>query len=224
MQNEGLSPEELELLSTPTIVSSPPNSSPPAPSRGVSDPPHPSLLELHRELAGSFGDELTEAAQRSVGVTLREQMVGSYAQFVFGQPNPTFCSVIRSRASELEFWFTIQPTVLYPLIDRLLGCRESDPVPQRPLSEIETALAGLLVERLIARYGEAWRRALSLELEVDRIATNVQLLSAAAGSAEVWRTRFAVRCGQDFGYLEVAFPWADTHQLRQRLAATWNQQ
>ena len=223
MQNDGLTAEELEVLSTPTAQGTVRNSSKPNVPRCEADPAHPSLIELHRELACGFGDELTEAAQRTVTVSLREQSVATYAQFVFGQPNPTCCAVVRSRTSDLEFWCTIQPVILYPMIDRLLGCRESDPVPQRPLTEIETALAGLVFEKLIGGYGEAWRRALSLDLEVDRIITNLQLLGAMSGSADVWRTRYAIRSGQDFGYLELAFPWSETRQIRQRLAATWNQ-
>lgn len=230
MRHAGLTDAELELLTSPApelaeAVQMPGDLSGAAPILRESDEvgadlPHASLMDLHRDFAEALRLRLSKFARRDVSVLLRDQSSGSYAQFVFGQVVPTCCAVVRARSIDLEFWLAFQPSILYPIMDRMLGSRESDPIPQRPLSEIESGLAMIILNDIITAYGDAWQRALSLELRVERLVHNVQQLGGAAGSEPTWRVRYGLQCGQDFGLLDFCIPWATSQQIRKRLAAS----
>ena len=219
MHREALSDDELAVLSTPTHG---PRAPLPTAHRDADggNVAHPSLQELHRQFAGSLAVIFSGFANRDIIVRLRDQSNATYSQFVFGQSIPTCCAVIRAEPINLEFYLAVQPTICYPLIDRLLGCRQSDPIPKRPLSEIETGLMLFMMNEIVTKYGDAWQQALSLELQVDRMEHNVQQLGALAGSEQTYRARYGIRSGTDFGQLEVCLPWQATHQIRQRLAAS----
>lgn len=231
MRHAGLTDEELELLTSPSA-----DLADAVPMAGDSlrvasvvgesnevgvDLPHASLMDLHHDFMDELRLRLSGFARRDVAVTLRDQSPGSYAQFVFGQVIPTCCAVVRSHTIDLEFWLAFQPTILYPLMDRMLGSRESDPIPQRPLSEIESGLAMIILNDVVTAYGDAWQRALSLELRIERLSHNVQQLGGAAGSEPIWRVRYGLQCGQDFGVLDFCVPWRASRQIRDRLAASY---
>jgi flagellar motor switch protein FliM len=217
MHREMLSDEELSALRTPTreIDTS---TSKVAPEVDVESPCQ-SLKELHRALADSLSSTLSTLIHREVAIGLRDQTLGTYAQFVFSQPIPTCCAIVRAESINLETYFAIQPTIIYPLIDRLLGCKQSDPIPQRPITEIESGLAVILLTEIIGKYNDAWQQALTLDLRIARIEHNVQRLGAMPGSEPTYRARYELRCGSDFGQLEICLPWKATNQIRQRLSA-----
>lgn len=215
MYREMLSDEELSALRTPANVA----------DKSVSqiaptdvEPPCLSLKELHRTMADALSTSLGNLVSREVEVRLRDQSLGTYAQFVFGQPIPTCCAIARAEPINLEMYFAIQPTILYPLIDRLLGCKQSDPIPQRPITEIESGLAEILLTEIVSKYNDAWQQALTLDLTIAWIEHNVQRLGSMAGSEKTYRARYELRSGSDFGQLEICLPWRATNQIRQRLS------
>lgn len=227
MEKEGLTEDEIALLTTPSPDSQPLSTvtevrdtdTRDTDIHDAEDLAHSSLLELHRAFAPTLANITTRFAQRNVTVSLRDQSASTYSRFVFGQLVPTCCAVVRATAADLEFWVSIQPSIAYPLVDRMLGSCQSEPVPQRPMSEIEAGLLQILFGELVGSYGDAWQQALSLGLTVDRLVHNVQQLGVLPGSEATWRVRYEVRCGQDYGIVELCLPWASTRQLRQRLAA-----
>ena len=149
---------------------------------------------------------------------MRDEGKGTYGQFVFGQSIPTCCAVVLARSIDVEFYVAIQPAILYPLIDRMLGAKESDAIPQRPISEIERGLSELILGGVLAEYEDAWRPVLSFDLTLHRIEYNLQRRCALAGSEETYRVRYSVRFGCHAGFVELCLPWRKTQQVRQRLA------
>ena len=52
----------------------------------------------------------------------------------------------------------INPLILYPIIDRLLGGSTAEMfIPQRPLTEIELRLVPRIIDRVLTNLAEAWR-------------------------------------------------------------------
>ena len=221
MHNTSLTEEELAALSTTTKLRSSSNPGPTSEVENEADEPvHSSLIELHRLFAGTMSSTLSGLVECEASVRQGRQAKSTYSRFVLGQPIPTCCAVVRSGATDLQFYLTMQPTILYPLMDRMLGCKQSDPIPQRPITEIESGLALILLRQVVAEYGKAWQQALSLDLRVDRIAYNANQLAVLPGSEETYAARYEVSMRHDFGHIEICLPWAATRQIRQRLATS----
>ena len=220
MHRELLSAEELKALTTPSPKRSTIRSNDvQGELQQEKQPSSLALDKLHRDFAEAMSEVFSEIAKQDVEVRLRDQGTGTYAQFVFGQSIPTCCAIVLARAIDVEFYFAFHPSILYPLIDNLLGSSNSDPIPQRPLTEIEQGLAELLFARVLDKYEDAWTTALSLDFTLLRFEHNVQQHRAMGGSDETYRARYGVRFGCPSGLVELCLPWAATQQVRHRLAA-----
>lgn len=218
MHSEALSSDELLALATPS--QGPPDAERRIQVADADASPQPALLDLHRHFASGLAAELSALINREVSVQLRDQAVSTYSQFVFGQSVPTCCAIAYAEPINLEFYLATEPRIVYPLMDRMLGSKQPEPIPHRPPTEIELGLASLLLSAVLTKYGAAWQFALSFKLHVDRIEYNLQQLRALAGSEQTYRARYDIRCGRDVGHLEICLPWKATQQLRTRLSAT----
>jgi flagellar motor switch protein FliM len=65
----------------------------------------------------------------------------TYSEFVFSLENPTCFNLLRAEPLEGNLILDINPSILYPIIDRLLGGgKDGRPLARRPLTEIELRL------------------------------------------------------------------------------------
>lgn len=181
MYREILSEEELTVLSTSTKHDSGVSCSPADSLESSSTIEHKALAELHDGFATRLAEAFGKIANREVHCRLRKTVRATFGQFIFAQTIPTCCAVVRAEPIQLEFYLAIQPTVLYPMMDRMLGARSVEPSPQRPMTEIERTVAMLIINELLTRYSRALQHALSLEFSVDRLEHNAQQLDGLPG-------------------------------------------
>ena len=218
---KGLSTEERELLSSPQevggMIGETGSTMSAASESGEIENLTPELSELHRTFAQSLASTLTDCLSRNMEVSLRHDGVSTYSQFVFGQPVPCCCAIVASETAKFEFFVSISPTILFPMLDRLVGAGESDPIPQRPITEIERGLIEVLLAQVIAVYEDAWRPVLALNLNLSRLEHNIQQSHLLSGSEATYRTRYDVRLDAFSGFIEFCLPWEASKQLRQRL-------
>src|SRR4029450_3467435 len=76
-----------------------------------------------------------------------------YSEFIFSLENPTCFNLLRAEPLEGNLILDINPSILYPIIDRLLGGgKDAGPISRRPLTEIELRLVsritGLFLQEL----------------------------------------------------------------------------
>ncbi len=71
----------------------------------------------------------------------------------------------------------ISPSLLYPIIDRMLGgVASAESTLKRPLSEIELRLTSRITGAFLRDLTAAWANAVTLVLEVQRVESNPQLV------------------------------------------------
>lgn len=218
MNSKQLSRDELDSLLTPSAVvmeATDESSARHAAQMRVDN----SLEKLHAEFTASLVDILSNLARRDVAVRMTSCVPATFGQFVFGQPIPTCCISVDTRPISSDLFIAIRPSILFSLVDRVMGSSDLEPPQQRPLTEIEREVARFIVNQVLVKYQDAWQPVLSLDFHVDRIEHNAQQLGALAGAEPVFLVRYDVRCGRDQGWLELCLPWNSTHQMRGRLAA-----
>ena len=99
------------------------------------------LQTLHEGFSRNFGAALSGLLRSIVDVKLTSVDQLTYSEFVFSLENPTCFNLIRAEPLEGNLILDINPSILYPFIDRLLGGgRDPGPLARRPLTEIELRL------------------------------------------------------------------------------------
>src|ERR1700754_84953 len=99
------------------------------------------LQSLHEGFGRNFGAAISALLRSIVEVKLTSVDQLTYSEFVFSLENPTCFNLLRAEPLEGNLILDTNPSILYPIIDRLLGGgRETSAPARRPLTEIELRL------------------------------------------------------------------------------------
>lgn len=179
-----------------------------------------SLQTLHEGFSRNFAASLSAMLRSMVEVKLTSVDQLTYSEFVFSLDNPTCFNLIKAEPLEGHFILDLNPTILYPMIDRLLGGgREPTPITRRPLSEIERRLVGRITALFLDELKKAWENVLALDLEVIRVESNPQLVQIVPPNEVVVLVSFELALGEIRGMANLCIPYNTIERISNKLSA-----
>ena len=105
------------------------------------------LQTMHEGFGRNFGAALSALLRTIVEVQLTSVDQLTYSEFVFSLENPTCFNLINAQPLEGQLILDINPSLLFPIIDRLLGGGNNiSPPARRPLTEIELRLVSRITD------------------------------------------------------------------------------
>mgnify|MGYP000361133022 CR=1 FL=1 len=180
------------------------------------------LQTLHEGFSRNFAASLSGLIRSMVEVKLTSVDQLTYSEFVFSLENPTCFNVLRAAPLEGNIILDINPSVIYPILDRLLGGRDGSPPLRRPLTEIELRLVSRMTALFIAELRRAWENVMALEITVERVESNPQLVSIVPPNEVIVLISFELTIGQLRGMVNLCIPYNAIERISSRLTAnTW---
>jgi flagellar motor switch protein FliM len=181
------------------------------------------LQSLHEGFGRNFGAALSALLRSIVEVKLTSVDQLTYSEFVFSLENPTCFNVLRAEPLEGNLILDINPSILYPIIDRLLGGgKETGPLARRPLTEIELRLVSRITNLFLDELRHAWENVLALDLGVVRVESNPQLVQIVPPNEVVVLISFELTIGDVRGMMNLCIPYNSIERISSKLAAnTW---
>lgn len=126
------------------------------------------LRGVYEAMAGDLGSALSDLLRHPVDVTLAGIDQLAYGRFVAGLARPTCLAIVKAGPWEDRLMLDIEPSILYPMIDRLLGGGQEDqPPPGRPLSDLERPLAVRIARVMLGCLRRAWKNVLDADMTLD---------------------------------------------------------
>ena len=178
------------------------------------------LQTLHEGFGRNFAAGLSAMLRSMVGVKLTSVDQLTYSEFVFSLENPTCFNLIKAEPLEGNLILDINPSILYPIIDRLLGGgREGGPLARRPLTEIERRLVARITSLFLAQLRRAWENVLELDLEVVRVESNPQLVQIVPPNEVVVLISFELALGEVRGMVNLCIPYNSIERISGKLSA-----
>src|SRR3954464_7484316 len=178
------------------------------------------LTTLHEGFGRNFSAALSALLRSIVEVKLTSVDQLTYGEFVFSLENPTCFNLLRAEPLEGNLILDINPSILYPIIDRLLGGgKDSGPVSRRPLTEIELRLVGRLTGLFLQELKRAWEGVLPLKLYVEKVESNPQLVQIVPPNEVVVLISFELTLGELRGMINLCIPFNAIERVSSRIAA-----
>ncbi|HAN99894.1 MAG TPA: flagellar motor switch protein FliM [Planctomycetaceae bacterium] len=180
------------------------------------------LQTLHEGFSRNFAASLSGLIRAMVEVKLTSVDQLTYSEFVFSLENPTCFNVLRASPLEGNIILDINPAVVYPILDRLLGGRDGSTPLRRPLTEIELRLVSRVTNLFIAEMRRAWENVMSLDIAIERVESNPQLVSIVPPNEVIVLISFELTIGQLRGMMNLCIPYNAIERISSRLTAnTW---
>lgn len=176
------------------------------------------LQSLHEGFGRNYGAALSALLRTVAEIKLTSVDQLTYSEFVFSLENPTCFNLLTAKPLEGNLILDINPSILYPIINRLLGGgKEAGASTRRALTEIERRLVGRITDLFLKELKRAWENILSLDFKVERVESNPQLVQIVPPNEVVILISFELTLGDVRGMLNLCIPFNAIERVSNRL-------
>lgn len=178
------------------------------------------LQSLHEGFGRNFGAAMSALLRSIVEVKLTSVDQLTYSEFVFSLENPTCFNILRADPLQGNLILDLNPAILYPIIDRLLGGgKEPGAIARRPLTEIEQRLVSRITNLFLTELKHAWEGVLPLQLAVEKVESNPQLVQIVPPNEVVVLISFELTLGDIRGMINLCIPFNSIERVGSKLSS-----
>ena len=178
------------------------------------------LQTMHEGFGRNFGAALSALLRTIVEAKLTSVDQLTYSEFVFSLENPTCFNLVNAEPLEGQLILDINPSILFPIIDRLLGGNTTSPPPaRRPLTEIELRLVSRITDLFLKEMHNAWENVVELDLSVERVESNPQLVQIIPANEVVVLVSFELIVGENRGMANLCIPFNSIERISNQLTS-----
>jgi flagellar motor switch protein FliM len=165
------------------------------------------LRSMHEGFARNFGAALSALLRAVIDIKLTGVDELPYSEFVYGLDNPTCFILLKAPPLDGNVILDINPSILFPVIDRMLGGgAEAGPPARRPLTEIELRLVDRITKLSLEELKRAWQNVLGLDPSVERVESNPQSVQIVPPHEKVVLISFELVLGDNRGMMNLCIP------------------
>jgi flagellar motor switch protein FliM len=176
---------------------------------------------LHEAFSRELGASLSGLLRAIVEVKLISVDQLTYSEFVFSLENPTCFNLLRSAGLEGHLIIDLNPSIIFPIVDRLLGGGKEAALefPHRPLTEIELQLVSRITTLAMRGLESAWSNICQLRLSVQQVESNPQLVQIVPPNEVIVLISFEVTMGEVRGIMNLCIPFNTIEPLSGKLSS-----
>lgn len=164
------------------------------------------LYLLHDLFSHSLSSSLPIFLRTISEVTLISVEQQAYVEYLYGLPDPTTIFTLTMHPLQGVSVLELNPSLAFPVIDRLLGGKGA-PLPEaRACTEIEQKILESFLKVVIDDLRDAWKPMVELEMQIVGRETRPQLLQIVAPNEVVLSIVFHVQVGDARGMMSLCIP------------------
>ncbi len=165
-----------------------------------------SLHFMHDRFARNFSSSLSAYLRTITEVNLVSVEQLSYQEFLLSVPDPTCFNAISIKPLEGALALEVNPTLVFPIIDKMLGGPGEPLKVLRTMTDIEQSIFDGVLKLVLEDLREAWRGIVDLDFRVQARETSPQLIQIVAPNEVVLLVVFEVKMGPVSGMINLAIP------------------
>lgn len=143
----------------------------------------------------------------------------TYDEFIRSLPNPTVLGIYTMEPLEGTVLMEISPTVVFTMIDRLLGGQGASSYKNRDLTEIERSIMEHRLGQMIGLAQEAWAEVYAIQPKLVALETNPQFTQIVAPNEMIVLVTLEVKIGQSAGMVNICMPYLVLEPIVDKLSS-----
>ncbi|ADU51101.1 flagellar motor switch protein FliM [Thermaerobacter marianensis DSM 12885] len=176
------------------------------------------LAMIHENVARLATGFLSGQLRTVVEVDVLEVEETTYGEFITGLANPTVVAVFNLPPLESSAVMDLEPSIAFPMVDRLFGGPGTGAAAGRGLTEIETVVMRVILQGLLGAVAEGWGQLVQVQGELVTVAANPLFVQVQPPNEIAVRVVMAVRFGQQEGAWRLCLPYPLLEPVLPRLA------
>jgi len=174
---------------------------------------------VHDKMARSLASQISSIMRSIVEIQLHSVDQMTYGEFLMSLPNPTSFNVFSVKPLEGSGVIEINPSIAFPMLDRLLGGKGEPFDVTREFSDIELSLFETILRVMMSTLKEAWGPVMDVYPTVESKESSPNVVQIVAQNEIVVMVVMEIIIGQSSGMMNICYPVISLEPILPKLAS-----
>jgi flagellar motor switch protein FliM len=181
-----------------------------------------SIHLLHEYFGRNFASSLSAYLRAIAEVNLASLEQLSYSAFIKQLPDPTLFASIGMRPLDGNLAIEMNPSLVFPMIDMILGGPGRALSENRNLTEIELNIIEGVVKLAVKDLETAWHPIMEMDFYLEEKGTKAQMLQIVSPAETVIAVHLEIKIAENSGMMNLCIPSRLLKMLRNRFDQQWS--
>ena len=174
---------------------------------------------IHDKMARSLASQISAIMRSIVEIQLHSVDQMTYGEFLMSLPNPTSFNVFSVKPLEGSGVIEINPSIAFPMLDRLLGGKGEPFDASREFSDIELSLFETILRVMMTTLKEAWAPVMEIFPVVENKESSPNVVQIVAQNEIVVMVVMEIIIGHSSGMMNICYPVIALEPVLPKLAS-----
>ena len=174
---------------------------------------------IHDKMARNLASEMSTTLRSIIEIQLQSVDQMTYGEFLMSLPSPTSFNVFSIRPLDGSAILEINPSIVFPMIDRLLGGKGDTFDVERELSDIEITLLDNVLKLMMSKLKESWGPIVEMIPVIESKESSPNVIQIVAQNEIVVMVVLEITIGETSGMINLAYPVIHLESILSRLAS-----
>jgi flagellar motor switch protein FliM len=173
---------------------------------------------IHDKIARNIASEMSTMLRSIIEIQLQSVDQMTYGEFLMSLPSPTSFNVFSMKPLDGSAILEINPSILFPMVDRLLGGKGESYNIERELTDIELTLLDNVLKVIMQKLRESWEPIIKIMPVVESKESSPNVIQIVAQNEIVIMIVLEITIGESSGMINLAYPVIHLESILSRLA------
>lgn len=178
-----------------------------------------SFRSIHDKMARNLSNQISAIMRSIVEITLHSVDQMTYGEFLMSLPTPTSFNVFSMKPMDGAGVLEINPSIAFPMIDRLLGGRGDQYDDSREFTNIEVNLLDTILRQIMQNLKESWSAVAEIFPTVDAKESSPNVVQIVAQNEVVVMVVMEIVIGHSSGMMNICYPVISLETILSRLGS-----
>ncbi len=174
---------------------------------------------VHDKMARSLASQISSIMRSIVEIQLHSVDQMTYGEFLMSLPNPTSFNVFSVKPLEGSGVIEINPSIAFPMLDRLLGGKGEPFDANREFSDIELSLFETILRVMMSTLKEAWGPVMDIYPTIESKESSPNVVQIVAQNEIVVMVVMEIIIGHSSGMMNICYPVISLEPILPKLAS-----
>ncbi len=165
-----------------------------------------SIKSIHDKLARNLASQISSILRTIIEIELQSVDQMTYGEFLMSIPSPTSFNIFSLKPLEGDAVLELNPSIIFPMLDRLLGGTGKVFNIDRELTDIELNLLDTILKIIIQQLKIAWNGIIDFRSTVKSKETSPNVVQIVAHNEIVIIVVLEITIGESSGMINIAYP------------------
>jgi flagellar motor switch protein FliM len=180
------------------------------------------LTTLHEGLARRLGNSLGAYLRIGFDMNLVSIEQLTYREFMGRIPELTYFASLHILPIDARAAFQADLSLVFPIVDVVLGGSGADQIDPRDLTEIEEQIFETVVGLIVRDLQITWAPVLQLDIQFEQRQPHAQVQGLMLPMEKILSLAFEIRLSNVRGNISFAFPAVVANALMRKLSVQWS--